>query len=128
MGVRTAEKQREHDLVASTSFKTWVDRIDVKAYANPGDEHNFSVAGTYYPDIVVTDLSNGLYLIEEVETDDTITEEESKEWHDFAGFGVLLNLIVPEEKLEEAKKLTADITNIRIQTYTFKNGRLEFQI
>jgi hypothetical protein len=125
---RSEEKQREHDLIIHTSFKTWEDRGDVNVYQNPGDEHNFSVAGVYYPDIVVLDKTNNLYLIEEVETEDTVTEEEAKEWKNFANFGVLLNLIVPEEKLEEAKQLSKDITNIRIQTYTFKNGVLDFHL
>jgi hypothetical protein len=125
---RSEEKQREHDFIINSSFKSWVERGDVNVYQNPGEEHNFSVAGIYYPDIVVLNKANNLYLIEQVETSETVTEEEAKEWRNFAGFGVLLNLIVPEEKLEEAKKLSKDIANIRIQTYTFKNGTLEFHL
>jgi len=128
MAKRTPEKQAEHDLVVNTSYKTWVDRGDVKAYANPGDMHNFSVAGVYYPDIVVTDLNNNFYLIEEVETEDTVTLEESQQWKVFAGFGVLLNLIVPQAKLEEAQQLIKGISNIRIQPYTINNGKIEFRL
>ncbi len=128
MSKRSEEKQREHDLIVRTSYKTWVERGDVRAYQNPGDEHNFSVAGSYFPDVVVMDLNNNLYLVEEVETEETVTSEELEEWKHFAGFGVLLNLIVPEGKKDEALRLIDGISNIRLQTYTFKNGQLEFHI
>jgi hypothetical protein len=128
MVTRSEEKQREHDLIVNTSYKTWIDRGDVKAFANPGEDHNFAVAGIYYPDIVVLDKNNNLYLIEEVETEETVIQEEVEEWKQFSSFGVLLNLIVPEEKREEALKLISGISNIRVQTYTFKNGQLEFHL
>lgn len=128
MATRDEEQQREHDFVVGASYKTWVDRGDVKAYANPGEEHNFSVAGEHYPDVVILDMHNNLYLVEEVETAETVTQDESEEWKTFAGFGVLLNLIVPEEKKEEALRLTQGIANIRVQTYTFKNGQLDFHL
>ncbi len=128
MAKRSEEAQREHDLIVNNSLKSWIDRGDVKAFANPGDEHNFSVAGIYYPDIVVLDPNNNFYLIEEVETEDTVNEQELEEWKQFAGFGVTLNLIVPENKREDAQNLVKEISNIRVQTYTLKDGKLEFQV
>lgn len=79
-----------------------------------------------FPDVIITDRNNTLIAVEEVETEDTVMEEEKQQWKEYAKFGVKFNLIVPEVKLSDALKLTYSINNVNVQGYRIINGEIKF--
>jgi hypothetical protein len=128
MAIRTPEEQSEHDNVLRASYSSWNNRSDVKVYENPDGQKNCVVGQELYPDIVVMDLNGNLYAIEEVETESTVTLQESEQWKQYAKFGVPFNLIIPAVKQLDAQKLIAGIQNIRIRTYTMTYGEAQITV
>jgi len=123
---RNPQKQSEHDKVAEASARTWRRNQDNVVYTNPNGQQNFSVGGDHFPDVVATDRNNRLVAVEEIETEDTVTIEESKQWKEYAGLGVKFNLVVPKEKTKDAFDLSRSIGNINIQGYYLENGEVRF--
>ncbi len=126
---RSQQAWAEHDRIVGASAYTWI-RDDRIVHTNPGGFKNFSVNGESFPDVIVTSLQNQLIAVEEIETEDSVTDEESKQWIEYAAFGVSFNLIVPVGKLADAQILvnTKGIDNIRIQGYSVDSvGRVAFQ-
>jgi len=93
MAKRTKERQSEHDKVIEASASTWKRNPKNVVHTNPDGEQNFSVNEDSFPDVVITDRNNRLLAVEEIETKDTITDEEKSQWEEYAGFGVEFNLI-----------------------------------
>jgi len=123
---RIKEKQSEHDRIIEASANTWRRDAENVVHTNPDGEQNFSVNEDSFPDVVITDQNNYLLVVEEIETEDTVTEEEKKQWEEYAGFGAKFNLVVPEAKLSDAFELIQSIDNMNIQGYRIKNGHIEF--
>lgn len=75
---------------------------------------------TYYPDIVVVDESKGkvdkgtvestaVAMLGEVESESTVTQQESKQWKDYSELSNTFYLYVPKGLCDEAKRLASNI-------------------
>ena len=126
MANRTSDSQSEHDRVIEASAATWRRNQANVVHTNPNGKQNFSVNDSSFPDIVITDVNNRLLAIEEIETEDSVNQLESKQWTEYAGFGVKFNLVVPATKINEAYELIKPVGNIRIQGYSQRNGQIIF--
>jgi hypothetical protein len=71
-------------------------------------------------------------VIEEIETEDSVTEQEAEQWADYGSLGVAtFNLVVPASCKDAAleiirRKKIRGIT--RVQAYYTRNGRVEFEL
>lgn len=128
MTKRLPEKQSEHDRVIAASAKTWQKNPLYVVHTNPNGEQNFSVNGDQFPDVIITDSNNKLLAVEEIETEDSVAEEESKQWLTYSRFGVPLHLVVPAQKVNDAINLTRHMVNIKIQEYYIEDNEIKFSI
>lgn len=141
MSYRNSVSQGEHDRVVAASAGTyWKMKQDGYVVStNPGSEKNQYVGGNQnpqYPDVVVWkpsgpgSTSGTAVVIEEVETADSVTEEEAKQWRDYAALGIeQFRLIVP---LALAQEALAIVQRLRIAVheiwgYFSKDGSIQFQ-
>lgn len=123
---RIQQNWPEHDKVVEASANTWRQNSNQVAHTNPDGFKRFSVGETSFPDVVITDIQNRLLAVEEVETEDTLTEEGLDQWKEYSSFNVPLNLIVPAEKVLDAQTLISGIVNIKIQGYVIESGNVRF--
>lgn len=125
---RFKKQQLIHDKVVKASANTYKIHEGVLIYINPSEEKNFFILSNgekFYPDVVITDEENRILTVEEIETDDSVNENEKSQWIKYASFGIKFRLVVPKSKLTEAKNLTLGINNIEIQGYYFDlNGKI----
>jgi len=126
---RTSEEQSIHDRVIAARAKEWQNYYPTyKIYANPDGEQNYSVGENQYPDIIILDEADEIVAIEEIETENSVTLEEGKQWRDYGQLGYILNLFVPVEKenraLEILKTTPNMTTNIRIRKYVIVEGKV----
>lgn len=99
---RSQDEQFLHDWVIR-KIKDKYSMIYKEIHINPGREKNFKFK-EYYPDVVF--VNYGLpVLIAEVETHETINEEEVKEWKELSNLGVQLVLLVPKEMQNAARDI-----------------------
>ncbi|MDO8683816.1 MAG: hypothetical protein Q7N50_10085 [Armatimonadota bacterium] len=123
---RDAESQRAHDeavrLIADHRFGL----TDWSVGINPVAEQNHPIGdnGTpAYPDIVAR-CDDGIVAIGEVETSESISEEEAHQWRELARLCGRLYLFVPEGMEDEAARLIEDhqIHCAGLRTYSIKNS------
>jgi hypothetical protein len=108
MAARTEEEQTEHDLVIEATVEQFANSAKYVILPNPGTEKNVAI-GHQYPDIVVTEKGSAkVRLVIEVETTDTVGEQELDHWRGLAGLGPPLYLLVPYTATTDAKRLCAD--------------------
>jgi hypothetical protein len=136
MARRQLQPQMEHDSVIAAREAQW------RAYGpcsqtwtNPDGEHNTSfndVNGERHPDIIVKleDSKGVRYGLEEVETADSVNADEVSQWRDYAASRPsFLNLVVPAEKVADAKKLGKGIATLVVgytknaSGYAFAEGQ-----
>lgn len=140
MAIRLNESQSEHDTVVRESAKTYSDMVSkgCKVAINPDGEKNQRVgpeSNPRYPDIIVWrpenpySSSGKAEVIEEVETADSVTEEEAKQWKDYGSLGIKFILTVPKGYAKEAARIvdakSANVTEI--WHYYSENGGIKFQ-
>jgi hypothetical protein len=99
---RSKDEQFLHDWVLR-KIKEKYSRLYKEVHTNPGDEKNFELKG-YYPDVVFVNYGQ-IVLIAEVETQETINEEEVKEWRELSNLGAQLVLLVPKEMQNVARDI-----------------------
>lgn len=108
---RPPDEQQLHDRVISAIFKrlTKAGRI---AETNPGKLRMVEISG-YYPDVLAvlvherTDIVQAVY---EVETWSSIEETHARhQWSAFATLGVIFFLVVPQDTLDEARRVVLDL-------------------
>jgi hypothetical protein len=99
---RSKDEQFLHDWVIR-KLKEKYSRLYKEVQTNPGEEKNFEFKG-YYPDVVFANYGQ-IVLIAEVETEETINEEEVKEWRELSNLGVQLVLLVPKEMQNAARDI-----------------------
>ena len=139
---RRLEWQSEHDAVVEASGRTYAS-WSARGYGiatNPGGSKNGFVGPpnkVRYPDVVIwkpesPNANTGtVAVIEEVETEDSVTDEEADQWADYASLGIeTFNLVVPRSKKLAAveiirKRGIVGIT--RVQGYYFQQGRVRFE-
>ncbi|MGH7889204.1 MAG: hypothetical protein ACRENF_01485 [Thermodesulfobacteriota bacterium] len=99
---RSKDEQFLHDWVIR-KLKEKYSRLYKEVHTNPGEEKNFELKG-HYPDVVFVNYGQ-IVLIAEVETEETINEEEVKEWKELSTLGVQLVLLVPKEMQNAARDI-----------------------
>ena len=105
MAARTEEEQTEHDLVIEAAVEQFANSAKFRLQANPGTEMNVAV-GHQYPDIVVTQKgSSKVRFVIEVETTDTVGDQELNHWRTLAGLGPPLYMITPYAATPDAERL-----------------------
>jgi len=107
MAARQEEEQTEHDLVIEATVEQFANSAKYVILPNPGTERNAAV-GHQYPDIVVTERGSAkVRLVIEVETTDTVGEQELAHWRALAGLGPPLYLLTPYAATPDAERLCA---------------------
>ncbi len=131
MASRRPNTQSLHDNVVSQRESAWRadSRVD-KLYTNPGQYKgaNYTVSGRkVYPDLIVHLKNDNLWIIEEVETADSVNEGELEQWQTFAQIDVYgFNLLVPTEVAEKARSLVRNLSDVAVKTYSVKGDVIEF--
>lgn len=99
---RSRDEQFLHDWVIGKIGEKY-SKLYKEVHTNPGKEKNFELKG-YYPDVVFVNYGQ-IVLVAEVETKETINEEEAEEWKDLSNLGVQLVLVVPKEMQNMAREI-----------------------
>jgi hypothetical protein len=99
---RSKDEQFLHDWVIRKTKEKY-SRLYKEVHTNPGGERNFEIKG-FYPDVVFVNYGH-IVLIAEVETQDTINEEEVSEWRELSNLGTQLVLLVPKELQNTARDI-----------------------
>ena len=133
--------QSEHDIVVRESARTYAEQVKqgYKVSTNPGSDKNFYVGTEQepkYPDVVVWKprapqaTGGSVMIIEEIETEETVTEDHASQWKEYGGLGVSsFRLIVPKAKAGDAKSIV-DAKKIRVSeiwSYSIWNGSVHFE-
>ena len=100
--LRSRDEQLLHDWVIR-KIKDKYSRLYKEVHTNPGDEKGFEFKG-HYPDVVFVNYGQ-VVLIAEVETEETINQEEVEEWKQLSSLGVQLVLLVPKEMQSAARDI-----------------------
>ncbi|MBK9002179.1 MAG: hypothetical protein IPM35_41190 [Myxococcales bacterium] len=111
MARRPSDEQALHDRVIRAIWQQLQDAGRI-AETNPGQLRMVSVCG-YYPDVMAalvherTDIVQAIY---EVETWSTVEERHAKhQWVAFAGLALPFYLVVPEDCLDEARRIAREL-------------------
>jgi len=125
MAIRGKSKQTEHDLVVEASADTFR-KTGGSASTNPRNEKNAEVAGLY-PDVVAKQ-ENGMIVVEEIETEDSVTQDECEnQWKPYSELGYQFNLIVPKDSLNLAQKFIRKAQlKVILQGYTIRGNNVTF--
>ncbi|HTW90362.1 MAG TPA: hypothetical protein VMH22_01455 [bacterium] len=108
MAARPEDQQIEHDLVIEALIEQYSNSAKYNLFANPGTEQNVAV-GHQYPDVVVTERgSSKVRYVIEVETTDTIGDQELSHWRALAALGPPLYLMSPYAALADAGRLCSE--------------------
>jgi len=99
---RSKDEQFLHDWVIS-KVKEKYSKLYKEVQTNPGEDKSFEFKGSY-PDVVFVNYGQ-VVLIAEVETENTINEEEVNEWKELSNLGVQLVLLVPKELQNAARDI-----------------------
>lgn len=124
VGKRTKVSQTEHDKLVAIIAKKRFSYEDRTTYTNPNGEKNYAV-DSEYPDIVAV-KSESAPIMGEVETEETVSEEESEQWKRYVALDGAIYLYVPKSKVPDAKTIIKNkkvgITGLR--SYKYVNGKL----
>ena len=117
MGVRSEKEQVIHDWLIEQVVEFLKKRYrDVRI--NPGNSKNGGIEGLY-PGIVV--YSHGLPVeVYEVETENTVTDEEAEQWVQFSKLPVKVNILVPEALVKKAREIIWNrkiASKVRLSSY-----------
>jgi hypothetical protein len=93
-----------------------------------GQQAWFGVDGKrVYPDVVVS-LKDGRWIVEDVETLESIGEAETIKWHTFTKIRAdEVHLLVPERAYRTARTVTDGIRDLDLCTYIVVNDVVLFQ-
>ena len=107
MVVRTAHKQDEHDRVITALERVYKKRR-FRVYKNPDGEQNTNIKGhlDLWPDLIVVDAGKRVRFIEEVETEDSVSEVHAREqWVPYSRIGTDFYLRVPYGSHSRARSI-----------------------
>ena len=134
MAQRQSYTQQIHDRVVEASANTYAESIEqgYKVSTNPGATKSQKVGGEpgLYPDVIVwmpdtnNPSSGKAIIIEEIETEDTVNENEASQWLKFGELGIKFQLIVPFSHASIALQLVQNqqINVSEIWYYTISPG------
>jgi len=126
MAWRDIDEQVFHDKVVAALKKTLFNypsnkHPQLKTIANhPIKSHSISdhMGGRFFPDLVVLDArTERIVSAVEVETDNTINENEAKQWVKFASLCDNFYLFFPRGLEAKVKKFCQEITNVHCYHY-----------
>jgi hypothetical protein len=104
MDFRDFGNQTIHDSIVQAAAER-LDATKYTVYINPGQQKNTAV-GSEYPDIVVTPKgSNVVQFIIEVETADSVNENEAVQWKTYSQLGGTFYILVPHGSLQAARSI-----------------------
>jgi hypothetical protein len=119
MAKRPPAAQSEHDRVIAAREAQWREyKPCSQTWTNPDGEQNAKCkpnGAEQYPDIIVKlrDDKGIRYGLEEVETADSVSDSEVRQWRDYAALKMaFLNLVVPADKVSDAKRLGKGIAGL----------------
>jgi hypothetical protein len=124
MTERHKDYQTLHDTIIQSAYDT-LDKVSHDIYINPGTNHLTSV-NSLYPDIIITKKGDkNVKFIIEVETQDSINQNEIDQWRQYALLGGTFYLLVPKNMKETAEILCRQ-NNIksRIGIYYYENSKI----
>ncbi|MEM3629256.1 MAG: hypothetical protein QXE06_07815 [Candidatus Bathyarchaeia archaeon] len=120
-------RQDEHDNVVEYLATIYRNQYP-KVYTNPDGQKNTNIKGheDVYPDILVADEQNILIFIEEVETEDTVTEEHAKEqWIPYSKVRTTFYLRVPFGSQNTARNILAKLgINAIVKCYSIAQNQV----
>lgn len=139
MAQRTQSSQSEHDRV----IEAWAQIVsrrfanDAQVSTNPGNQRRAQVGRAEeqrFPDVLVwrSDTADGrdgtAELVAEVETVDSLNEEEASEWAAYGKLPALFHLVVPVGAEEEAIRLVKKkaVRVSQLWSYQFVGGQVIF--
>lgn len=99
---RSKDEQFLHDWVIRIIYEKY-NRLYSEVNINPRNEKNYDLQGEY-PDAILVNHGQVVGVIE-VETKDTINEENIEQWKKYSELGTKLTLIVPKEDQNKARDL-----------------------
>lgn len=114
--------QNEHDSVIQTAYNN-LDKINHRVYTNPNQQKNTSIDGQY-PDIIITTANdNTVKFVIEVETSDSVNNNEVQQWRTYSQLGGTFYLLVPFACKALAELLCRQNSiKARFGTYRLQNG------
>lgn len=121
---RHKDYQSIHDSVIQTAYNN-LDKIKHDVYINPGTSKNTNVSGLF-PDIIITNKGEkNVKFIIEVETQDSINQNEVQQWTDYSKLGGQFYLLVPKSMKDTAELLCRQ-NNIkaRVGIYYVENSKI----
>ena len=120
---RTQLSQTEHDKLVAMIARERFSYEDRTTYTNPDGEQNYAVNGEY-PDIVAV-KSGDTPIMGEVETEESVTEEESEQWKRYAALSGAIYLYVPKSKVSDAKAIikSKKIGITELRSYEYADGK-----
>jgi hypothetical protein len=152
MGKRSEETQQRHDRAVALIARQRFDSVGWRTHVNPGDARRFGVpvdpaargrtrtlmvldpreaepqVELVYPDIVCENvLTFRPTAIGEVETEETVTEEELAQWRAFAELGPTVHLYVPADAADRALALLAGAGRILVRAYRLTDGGIDIE-
>ena len=118
MANRTLNEQSEHDNVINYAYSR-LNKQTHDVYINPGSHKNTSVNGLY-PDIIITAKGDKVVkFIIEVETANSINQNEVTQWRNYIKLGGIFYLLVPKDYRHKAELLCRQNNlKARFGTYT----------
>lgn len=125
--IRSTTNQNLHDKVVKDIAKSRFDGIKYDVYTNPNGEKNAYIGpeeNKVYPDIVVLekgyDRRTGI-AIGEIETDDSINDNEAEQWSEYSSSVIPFYLYIPagyaQTTIDIMKKKDIKISGLRTYKY-----------
>ncbi|MFA5386068.1 MAG: hypothetical protein WC297_00065 [Candidatus Paceibacterota bacterium] len=125
--VRPTTNQGIHDKAVKDIARKRFDGVKYDVYTNPGGEKNAYVGSKtnpIHPDILVLEKGYGLrtaIAIGEIETSDSITDNEADQWKEYAATKIPFYLYIPAGNASKAtdilKKKGIKISGLRTYKY-----------
>lgn len=131
MARRATQSQAEHDQVVLAAQSKLQSRFgsDRRVTANPGTLQNLEIGSDrqpHYPDVLVWKPCSSSFrqgtaeIILEVETRDSLTEDEAMQWKAYGKLPVLFYLVIPEGEEDRVRGLLHACSARVSQLWTYK--------
>ncbi|MFA6553611.1 MAG: hypothetical protein WCT27_04240 [Patescibacteria group bacterium] len=110
MAIRHGQPLIEHDQVILASAATY-EKFRSKGFlvsVNLTGKPVHNIGGSNFPDVIVWRTGGDFgktEIIEEIETSETVTDQEAKEWDKYSRFGATFYLIVPKDSMDRAEEI-----------------------
>ena len=117
----------DHDAVIEAIRRQYAQDSRYDCVTNPGGQHNEAV-GTNYPDVIAKIRGTNRFYLVEVETSDSVSPAEVRQWKDYSAAGGTWYLAVPAGWEARAQQLLDANGISNCQVLTWSETRLGFGI